>query len=189
MVNRTTMRGALVLAACLTAGTALAQTQTKAPPAKPPVAATTPPADHPESWARTRAAGRATGEIVTQPARDLGISKTEIPPVLAKAQTSPYSLVGIKTCKQIGDAIRALNVPLGPDFAAGPQEAESRSGKLAAAGGRAVVNTIIPFRGIVREVTGAAPAERRYQEAVDAGIARRGFLRGVYYKQACRPPF
>lgn len=184
MIDRTTWRGAVVsLAACLTVGAAVAQT----PPAPKPASGSTEPGESSESWARTRAAGRATTEIVSQPARDLGMSKTEIPPVLVKAHADPYSLTGIKTCKQIGAAIQELNGPLGPDFTTGPVQQEGRAGKLMAAGGRAVVNTIIPFRGVVREITGAAPAERRYQEAVDAGIARRGFLRGVYYKQACRP--
>jgi len=62
-------------------------------------------------------------------------------------------------------------------------------GKLAEAGGKTVINTIIPFRSIVRELTGAAPADRRMNAAVDAGLARRGFLRGVHAKQKCRTPF
>ena len=55
-------------------------------------------------------------------------------------------------------------------------------------GGRALVNSVIPFRGVVREVTGAAPAERQYNAAVDAGLARRGFLRGVHQTRKCKTP-
>ena len=49
-----------------------------------------------------------------------------------------------------------------------------------------MVNSIIPFRGIVRELTGAAAAQRRYADAIDAGYARRGFLRGLQTARRCR---
>jgi hypothetical protein len=49
-----------------------------------------------------------------------------------------------------------------------------------------VVNSIIPFRGVVRELSGSAEADRRLQAATDAGIARRGFLRGVQRIRGCR---
>ncbi len=42
-------------------------------------------------------------------------------------------------------------------------------------------------RGLVREVSGAAPAERRKNAAIDAGYARRGYLRGVYETRRCKP--
>lgn len=47
------------------------------------------------------------------------------------------------------------------------------------------MNSLIPFRTFVREVTGAAPAQRRFQAAVDLGYARRGFLRAVYRLRNC----
>jgi hypothetical protein len=75
---------------------------------------------------------------------------------------------------------------LGPDYGTGVEVKESRAGKLAEAGGKTVVNSIIPLRGLLREVTGAAPADRRMDAAVDAGSARRGFLRGVEAKQGCK---
>ena len=56
---------------------------------------------------------------------------------------------------------------------------------LAEAGGKTIVNTIIPFRGLVREISGAAPAERRLAAAIDAGFARRGFLRGTALARRC----
>ena len=38
----------------------------------------------------------------------------------------------------------------------------------------------------VREVSGAAPQERRLRAAIQAGFARRGFLRGVATARKCR---
>jgi hypothetical protein len=132
---------------------------------------------------------RKAGDIATQPARDVGLSKTEIPPVLVRASQAPYALSGLRTCRQLVTAIRELNEVLGPDFAGGEAPHENRTGKLAEAGGKAVVNSLIPFRGVVREVSGAAPAQRAMNAAIDAGYARRGFLRGVHKKQGCKNRF
>jgi hypothetical protein len=52
-----------------------------------------------------------------------------------------------------------------------------------------VVNTLIPFRGLIREISGAAPAQRRLNAAIDAGFARRGYLRGVLRTRGCKTPF
>jgi hypothetical protein len=125
-------------------------------------------------------------QIVTQPARDVGVQRTEIPPVLVRATADPYSLDGLRTCAQLSTAIVELSSVLGADFdtPATPQGSEAE--RVAAAGGRAVVNSVIPFRSLVRELSGAADQQRRLEAAVDAGIARRGFLRGVHRARGCR---
>lgn len=129
------------------------------------------------------------GKIVAQPAHDVGVAKTEIPPLLAKAAENPYSVEGLANCAQLMAAIKQLNDALGPDFTTARQRRESRAGKIAEAGGRSIVNGLIPFRGVVREITGAAPAQRRLNAAIDAGYARRGFLRGLHYARRCRSDF
>jgi hypothetical protein len=149
-------------------------------PAPTPTPAPAPPS--PGSHVRDTAQ-----DIVTQPARDVGVSKVKIPTVLAKASDAPYSLEGLKTCRQILGAVQELNLALGPDFHAGDKYQENRMAKLAEAGGTTVVNSFIPFRGLVREATGAAPADRRLRAATSAGYARRGFLRGVYLNRKCKP--
>ncbi len=127
------------------------------------------------------------GEIVTQPARDVGIEKTKIPEVLARAVEQPYAPAG-KGCRAVIDQIAELNAVLGPDFDANSKANENKFGNLAAAGGAAIVNSIIPFRGLVREVSGAAGAERRLQAAVNGGVARRGYLRGLAVSRGCKLP-
>ncbi|WP_297511810.1 hypothetical protein [uncultured Caulobacter sp.] len=159
----------------LAAGSARAQVK---PPEKP---------DEPAGrWSEAR---KKAVDIGSQPARDVGIAKREIPPILEKAFEDPYSLKGLKTCKALAAEVTGLNAVLGPDYGTVNAYEESRAGKLAEAGGSALVNSIIPFRGLVREVTGAAPADRRMNAAVDAGLARRGFLRGVHLKQGCKTRF
>jgi hypothetical protein len=130
--------------------------------------------------------GKAAGEIATQPVRDVGARKIEIPVPIQQAAAAPYSLAGLRTCAQLNQAIFELNDVLGPDYAGSVTVHENKAGKLAAAGGKTIVNTIIPFRGLVREVSGAAPAERRLNADIKAAFARRGFLRGVATARKCK---
>jgi hypothetical protein len=46
----------------------------------------------------------------------------------------------------------------------------------------------IPARGIVRSLTGASKAEERYLAAIDAGLRRRSYLKGLGEGQKCAPP-
>ncbi|CAN5365722.1 hypothetical protein BH09PSE3_BH09PSE3_14530 [soil metagenome] len=129
------------------------------------------------------APAQTAGEIVTQPVRDVGIEKTEIPPLLVEVSKNPYSSTGTAGCGQISSGIAALTKVIGPDFSTSPAENKR---DIAQIGGSAVVNSLIPFRGIVREVSGASAAERRKNAAIDAGIARRGYLRGLQSARKCR---
>ncbi|HMI19177.1 MAG TPA: hypothetical protein VK533_06510 [Sphingomonas sp.] len=118
--------------------------------------------------------------------RDVGARKIEIPVPIQQAAAAPYSLSGLRTCAQLNKAIFELNDVLGPDYAGGVTVHENKAGKLAAAGGKTIVNTIIPFRGLVREISGAAPEERRLNADIKAAFARRGFLRGVATARKCK---
>ena len=120
------------------------------------------------------------GEVASQPVRDVGIGNKKIPPVLLDAADDPY--LPVASCAGLTAGIRALNAELGPDFGAEPGKKPS----VIKTGSAAVVNTLIPFRGIVREVSGAAAADRRLAAATQAGIARRGYLRGTYQARRCR---
>ena len=122
------------------------------------------------------------GKIASQPARDVGAAKTRIPAVLELAAENPYTLGGLSTCGAMAAKLGDLDRALGPDFDDGPKKGQS----IAKVGGKAVVNSIIPFRGVVREISGAAAADRRLAAATDAGIAQRGFLRGVYQTRRCK---
>lgn len=124
------------------------------------------------------------GDIAEQPAKDVGAIKTKIPPVLQRAAAAPYSLSGLSKCAGIAAAFDDLGEALGPDFVRGVDRKKSRKVKVT---GDTVAGLIVPFRGIVREVSGAASAQRELNAAVDAGFARRGFLRGVYQTRGCKP--
>jgi hypothetical protein len=128
------------------------------------------------------------GTIVSQPARDVGIAKTKIDPVLLAAVQQPYGRAGNGRCPAITAALARLNGALGPDFDANTKENENTAEKLALAGGAFLVNSLIPFRGVVREISGAAPQERRKAAAISAGTARRGYLRGIASAKGCKLP-
>ncbi len=126
------------------------------------------------------------GTIASQPVRDVGLDKDEIPPILLKAMDNPYAPPPSRTCKGLKTSLAELNAVLGEDFTAGAAANENRTGKIAEAVGKTIVNSLIPFRGLVREISGAAPAQRRLQAAVTAGIARRGYLRGQAAAKGCK---
>lgn len=146
--------------------------------------------DQPDDGDKLRSIGDGAGRIATQPVEDVGLSRKGIPPVLVAAAADPYSLDGARNCTQIAQGVTALNAVLGPDYAPdGSKAKENRAGKLAEAGGQTIVNSLIPFRGLVREVSGAASAQRQMNAAIDAGLARRGFLRGLHSARRCKTAF
>lgn len=124
-------------------------------------------------------------DIVTTPATDLNIKKTEIPLLLVDAEQRPYALRGLSTCQQIGGAINELDEVLGDDVDL-PQNGDRRMkpGRVA----QSVVGSFIPFRGIIRELSGANEHDRQLQAAVIAGVARRSFLKGIGQSKGCRYP-
>jgi len=122
-----------------------------------------------------------------QPLDDLNIDAKEIPPALVVARRAPYAPPQPASCEEIAAEILALDRVLGPDFdapAEGDATRKSRYAKMndlahSAAGGW------IPFRSMVRWVSGADRHERDRISAVVGGAARRGYLKGLRDDKAC----
>ncbi|WP_231848707.1 hypothetical protein [Sphingobium sp. SYK-6] len=125
------------------------------------------------------------GRIASQPARDVGISKRKVPPVLQEAVKKPYAVPRRQDCRWLNYELARLNQALGPDFDVEDKSDEDKVEQLAYAGGEMIVNSLIPFRGLVREISGAGPADRRRTAAINAGLARRGYLRGLATAKSC----
>ena len=124
----------------------------------------------------------AKGAVMT-PVEDVNLKKRQIPPILLSAMDNPYSQESTRTCRQIGTTLDELDAVLGPDYDEGTTEQRRiRADKIA----KGVVASFIPFRSVLREVSGAAGAERRYEAALDAGLARRGYLRGIARQKGCK---
>lgn len=124
--------------------------------------------------------------IVTEPLDDTNLRKRPIPEVLVRISAEPYSLDGIRSCKQIAAAVGELDAVLGPDVDAPP--APEDKARSAVAVGREVIGGFLPVRGLIRELSGASRAQREYYEAVYAGLARRAYLKGVAHERRCKLP-
>ena len=126
------------------------------------------------------------GDALVQPAKDINLKKDEIPARLLEIQKAPYDLTGIDGCRALTSEIISLRSILGPDVKeeAELSRAEKRERSVSRVAG-GMLGSFIPFRGVVREVTGANAAEQRYQAALSAGFARRSFLKGVAFSRGC----
>lgn len=124
-------------------------------------------------------------DVAKTPVTDLNIAKQEIPELLINAQARPYDLTGMGRCPALIAEVTRLDEILGPDIDL-PQEARDRisAGRVA----KTVVSSFIPFRGLIREVSGANAHDRAVQAAIQAGLARRGFLKGVGESKRCAYP-
>ncbi|MCT2558206.1 hypothetical protein N0B51_04360 [Tsuneonella sp. YG55] len=124
-------------------------------------------------------------DVAMTPITDLNLAKDEIPSVLLAAQADPYASTGVRTCKDIAAAIAPLDAALGPDMDVVAGENDRISpGSVA----KSVVASFIPFRGILRELTGAAEHQRDFQAAIYAGAVRRGYLKGLGQQKGCAYP-
>jgi hypothetical protein len=183
------------------AGPAFAQTKA---PAKPPAAKAEPakgssmaPPDPPPSESERMKTsdqvkrGSVQGAATT-PLRDLNVVKVDIPDVLLEALEDPYARPPRNTrCPQLIALIRPLNDALGPDIDTIPEDEEGwgtrgKSTALGVAGDLA--GGAIPFRGVVRRLSGAEGHDRLVTAAIIAGHTRRAYLKGLGEARGCGPP-
>ena len=132
--------------------------------------------------------GRQVGDAAATPLRDLNVVKAEIPPLLQQAQDAPYALPVVRDCAALGAAVLALTEVLGPDLDAPPEPKPDAAARGQAEVGKALSRAAegaVPFRGWVRKLSGAERQERRVARAIEAGEARRAFLRGIAVGQGC----
>lgn len=124
-------------------------------------------------------------DVVTTPLTDLNLKQGEIPELLNRAVAEPYDLSGLETCGALIAEVERFDIMLGDDF---DLPAEDRDGLSAGTVGKMAVGALIPFRGLIREVSGARRQEEKLETAIRAGLARRGFLKGVGARRGCAYP-
>ncbi|MBO9708427.1 MAG: hypothetical protein J7521_09455 [Caulobacter sp.] len=135
-------------------------------------------------------------DAVAAPLEDLNLKQTKIPPVLERAAADPYDLEGLTRCEGVAGEIGRLDAALGPDLDEAPPPDERSRGKkvVDAAWGAGVSEVrdttrhVLPFRGWIRHLTGAARHDKAVQAAIKAGGVRRGYLKGVGMRMNCAPP-
>ncbi len=124
-------------------------------------------------------------DVATTPIKDLNLDKDEIPALLIAAQQDPYGTAELRTCRNYAAAIGELDSYLGADFDI--VQVEQR--KLSVGGvAQSVVGAFIPFRGVIREISGANKHEEELRDAILAGMMRRAFLKGMGLKLGCAYP-
>lgn len=135
--------------------------------------------------AQTRQEEPDAVDVARTPLEDLNIASKDIPEVLVAALRDPYDIEGILTCNDIVMRIAELDNTLGPDFDI-PQEENRRisTGRVA----KSVVGSLMPFRGIVREVSGANKRRAETRLAITAGMVRRAYLKGMGEARDCPYP-
>lgn len=137
------------------------------------------------------------GDAAMAPLEDLNLKREQIPLILQDSVNKPYDLTGLDRCDAIAREVRKLDALLGKDFDEPPPPKDDssmadKSGKMAnnAAVGavRGASRSIIPFRGLVRQMTGADAHAKEVDTAIQAGKVRRAYLKGVGMNKNCAPP-
>ncbi|MEO0591733.1 MAG: hypothetical protein AAFZ11_14415 [Pseudomonadota bacterium] len=124
-------------------------------------------------------------DVAETPLEDIGLTKEEIAEILLAAAENPYAPAGNGRCAALIEEIEKLTSVLGDDIDALEDKDAKINGKNAAKG---LFGSIIPFRGVVREISGAAGNQRKAEAAVTAGMVRRGYLKGLGQAKGCKYP-
>jgi hypothetical protein len=141
---------------------------------------------------RTVQPDNSLGQVATTPLADVNLVKTDLPDVLAMAARDPYNPRGVGDCRSLAAEIRLLDDVLGADVDA-PVQPDDRSdmdkaGSAALTVAEVGVKSVIPFRGWIRQISGAARHDAMVDDAILAGATRRGYLKGVGMRLNCAPP-
>lgn len=124
---------------------------------------------------------------VEKPLYDLSLMRDEPPPLLAQALEHPFRLVDGADCAALLEEIAALDDILGPDIDREREEDDAFDAAQILTGAVSGVWSL-PYRSIVRRLSGAHQREGRLREAILAGLVRRGFLKGAARQAGCSAP-
>ena len=133
-------------------------------------------------------AGCATTSAAPSPDKaavtlDLGLLGPETPATLTEAAKAPYMVPPGADCAWLRSQIASLDLVLGPDVDI-PPAPRNPGDQIERTAGDALAG-MVPYRGVIRWMTGAGRKERARTQAVLAAAARRGFLKGVAWSRAC----
>jgi hypothetical protein len=146
-------------------------------------------------------------EAATGPLQDLNLRRQEIPQLLIQAAVNPYARSKKIKCADIKKEVAELDELLGPDVEPKSITLASSNGGLAenlasiddievpetmslvdGAGGMVrdkimgeirSKTDILPFRSIIRRISGASSHQKKLAAAYEAGKLRRAYLKGL----------
>lgn len=155
---------------------------TAAAPPPPP-----PPAEAPLRNPDVEGSSNLTNAAAA-PLHDLNLARQEIPPILFDAMTDAYRRPLSIRCQDLAVEINKLTAVLGPDFDQPPPAGQSRRSHIGLAIVHGAAESLLPFNGYIRTLTGAQKHDQLVLEAITAGHTRRAYLRGVAEAHRCLPP-
>ncbi|MFB0611246.1 hypothetical protein [Aurantiacibacter poecillastricola] len=124
-------------------------------------------------------------DVAMTPLSDLNLARDPIPPILLWAEENPYANEGLETCRNIRKGIADLDAVLGDDI---DTEAPDERRLTVTGVAQSAIGMFIPFRGIIREISGANEHEYEFRQAIAAGLMRRAYLKGLGEARDCPYP-
>lgn len=124
-------------------------------------------------------------DVALTPVTDLNLRRDPIPPILLQARNGPYAVVNTGSCASIAPEMSMLNAVLGEDYDTATIPRRTVTPEKVA---QQVVAYFIPFRGVIREVSGANRHEWEFRQAISAGLMRRAYLKGRGEEMGCAYP-
>ncbi|GAC1369094.1 MAG: hypothetical protein NVS3B3_00490 [Aquirhabdus sp.] len=130
-------------------------------------------------------------DAVEAPFHDLNLIQEGIPSVLVEAEIAPYLVPSDQSCEALSKSIYELDIALGADQKGhlnDPTMYERAVDELdehALDAIRSTTESLLPFRGWVRKLSGAARHTKRIARANAAGLIRRSFLKGIRVTKNC----
>jgi len=151
------------------------------------------PQDSPSGQLQTpdRSGTANLGSAASAPFHDLNLTRENIPPLLLQVTADPYRRPQPMSCSEISREVADLNEALGADFDA-PNSPLSPSlskkgGKVALAVTHGLAESLLPYAGFVRTLSGAQRHDQQIVQAIMAGVTRRGYLKGLGEARRCGP--
>lgn len=132
-------------------------------------------------------------EAVTAPLSDLNLIHSEIPPALIIAQKQPYKVPSELSCGALLIEVEELDALLGPDIDSTELDTNtslikkgvSKAKSTAVGTLRNTTESVIPYRGWVRKLSGAERYSKKVTASITAGTIRRAFLKGIMVSKEC----
>ena len=133
-------------------------------------------------------------EAALSPLEDVNLKRDKIPETF-KTIRNPYKVDAEITCAQIAKEVTLLDAELGRDWDIPPPDKKGMDERAADGASTAFLDTVassasglIPYRGIVRTVTGANSHATKVRKAYERGSHRRTFLKGMGLIKGCDYP-
>lgn len=122
------------------------------------------------------------------PVRDLNLVRDQVPEVLNGAKEAPYLDPQKASCAELATMIEPLDKALGPDVGDGAEGEKPGARNMVFGAMADVTRDVIPFRGVVRRITGASKHDQEVKAAREAGQLRRAYLKGFASANGCYGP-